>query len=162
MTACPCGSNQAFALCCAPYLEGRCLAPTAEALMRSRYTAYTLMNLHYLRKTDGSESRGAFSDPRALSESAQMTWLGLTVVRVIGGGETDRTGEVVYIARYRDKGGEKQLTEHAVFRKTDHAWYYAGPLKTSPSPADTVVAKVGRNAPCPCGSGEKYKRCCGN
>ena len=161
MTACPCGSSEPFERCCAPYLEGRIPPSTAEALMRSRYTAYTRMNMAYLRNTDDSVSRGAFADPRAIWDAATLDWLGLTVVRVIDGGKTDMTGEVAYIARYRDKGVEKQLAEHAVFRKKNGAWFYAGPKTATSTPSDTGAEKIGRNAPCPCGSGEKYKRCCG-
>ncbi len=50
----------------------------------------------------------------------------------------------------------------------DSADQIAAYLGMSSSPNPTILAvprpprrKVGRNAPCPCGSGRKYKRCCG-
>ena len=48
---CPCGSNKPFAQCCEPYLQGKAIAPTPEALMRSRYSAYAMHQFDYIENT---------------------------------------------------------------------------------------------------------------
>ena len=47
---CPCGGPN-LSTCCGPYIAGAAIPDTAEALMRSRYTAYTQRNEAYLRAT---------------------------------------------------------------------------------------------------------------
>ncbi|NER81006.1 MAG: zinc chelation protein SecC, partial [Leptolyngbya sp. SIO1D8] len=65
---CPCGSQRPFSACCEPYLLGQAIAPTAEALMRSRYTAYCQSNVDYLVATHHPAKR-TFSDRMTLSKS---------------------------------------------------------------------------------------------
>ncbi len=77
---CPCGSQRPFLSCCGPYLSGQQTAPTAEALMRSRYTAYTRQNIDYLIATHHPSQR-VLGDRATLKQSMQKTtWLGLTIL----------------------------------------------------------------------------------
>ena len=48
---CPCGSLQNYQQCCGPYLTGEDHPPTPEALMRSRYTAFVLKDIAYIKNT---------------------------------------------------------------------------------------------------------------
>ncbi|HSV29430.1 MAG TPA: YchJ family metal-binding protein, partial [Candidatus Omnitrophota bacterium] len=77
-----------------------------------------------------------------------------------GGGADDETGSVEYVARFKIRGQAHAHHELATFRKEDGRWLYVDG-EVNPKTAPRQVAKVGRNDPCPCGSGQKYKKCCG-
>jgi len=53
------------------------------------------------------------------------------------------------------------MQEKSEFVRTDGQWLFTRPLRTGPAPIRSTAPKVGRNDPCPCGSGKKYKKCCG-
>jgi len=157
---CPCGSGKALAACCGPYLAGDAKAPTAKALMRSRYTAYVLGDIEHLVNTVVPEKQGAFDREAAMAWSEGATWRGLEILETQGGGEDDREGLVDFIARFDMKGEPREHRELAVFEKQDDTWYYVSGKVPAREPY-VREAKVGRNEPCPCGSGKKYKKCCG-
>ena len=159
MAHCPCGSKRSFDACCGPYIENLYPAPTAEALMRSRYTAYTRANVAYLKKTSRTGLAGEFDEAAVTQFAKRVRWLGLDIIRTQQGLSDDTVGEITYVARYVDAGHEKQIAEHARFQKSPTGWLYVG---SSTAPSSTVAPKVrvGRNDPCPCGSGKKYKKCC--
>lgn len=118
--------------------------------MRSRYCAYALGRVEYLRDTWHPDTRPAQLD------LAGPQWIGLTVTAVQGGGPEATTGEVTFIAHYLAEGQPGELCERSRFRREAGHWFYLG------GDVDTrVQPKVGRNTPCPCGSGRKFKRCCG-
>jgi SEC-C motif domain protein len=159
VTECPCGSQKSIDDCCGPIIEGM-PAPTAEALMRSRYTAFTLKNLDYIEKTHASEIRKQYNRSAALSAINDANWLGLEVRNVVDGGEDDQIGTVEFLSNFlRD---EQNFIHHelASFRKEDGNWVYVDG-KMNPRSNPVTSEKIGRNEPCPCGSGKKYKKCCG-
>ena len=118
-TLCPCNSNKPYASCCALYLERKEPAPTAEALMRSRYTAYTLLREDYLRATWHPTSRPATLD---LTEDMQTKWLGLEVKRHE---QRDADHAVVeFVARYKVKGRAHRLHEVSRFVREEGHWFY--------------------------------------
>lgn len=160
MDTCPCGSKKGYDQCCGPYIEGKMAAPTAEALMRSRYSAYVVKNVEYIESTHSLEERDDLSIEETRKWAEESTWLGLEIVSTQKGSETDDTGVVEFIASYAQRGSRHEHHETSNFHKVDGKWYYKdGTLKNT-----TVVrheAKVGRNDPCPCGSGKKFKKCCG-
>ena len=90
----------------------------------------------------------------------EAEWLGLTIVATEQGGEQDDTGMVEFIARHKTEGVEVAHHERSQFRKLDGAWRFVSgtPVKQVPV---TRGDKTGRNDPCPCGSGKKYKKCHG-
>lgn len=157
--SCPCGSGRPIAACCGVYLEGHGEAPTAEALMRSRYTAYVLGHADYLLRTWDPAER----PPRLDLEKDRTEWLGLEIRKTERGGDKDEEGRVEFIARFRLHGSEQALHENSRFRRQDGRWIYVdgdtAPQRTAP--VVNTARSVGRNEPCPCGSGQKYKRCCG-
>ncbi|WP_184046066.1 YchJ family protein [Roseospira visakhapatnamensis] len=160
MERCPCGSGQDLEACCGPLLAGT-PAPTAEALMRSRYVAYTRGDIDHLVRTMSVEARVDFDPIEARSIATDARWDGLEVHAVAGGGPDDDAGEVEYVARFRYKGQNRFHHERARFeRDAQGAWQVAGG-EANPRSAPRRVVKVGRNDPCPCGSGKKYKKCCG-
>ena len=122
--------------------------------MRSRYSAYVKVEVDYLRETLHPEHRSDF-DPKTTREWAkQSEWLGLEI-RGARGGPDDKTGEVEFIARYRQGGSELVHHEVSSFKRIDGRWYFL---------SGRIIPQQGavyQNDPCPCGSGKKYKRCCG-
>ena len=158
---CPCGSDRTFELCCEPYLLGRLPAPTAEALMRSRYTAYALCSIDYLYKTSGDRVRKEFDAEGSKRWAEAADWTGLDVLLVEEGGEKDEWGQIEFVAHYTIK--EKQFDHHerAEFSKINGHWFFMDGNVIGPDPIRRETPKIGRNAPCPCGSGKKHKKCCG-
>jgi len=155
MTICPCNPENEFAQCCGPYLAGEKLPPTAEILMRSRYTAYTLDDYGYVIRTSHPDNRPSEKD---FADEVKIDWLGLDILDTALGGEDDREGEVEFVARYQVKGQKMQQHERSQFIKEEGQWFYQDGDIVKPPQAHSV--KVGRNELCPCGSGKKYKKCC--
>ena len=156
---CPCDSGKTFAECCEPYMTGKVRAPGPEALMRARYTAYATQNMPYLIETLHPGQRHDYDEAGAAVWARESEWEGLEIVNIT----TDSTnnGKVEFRARYR-RNGEKQVHhELAEFRKSDGIWYFFDGKMIGPGQFTRETPKVGRNDPCPCGSGKKYKKCCG-
>lgn len=159
MSECPCGSGKAFDACCEPYITGRENAPTAEALMRSRYSAYATGNVDYLGKTLLPEKQKDHDPESVRTWAEESEWLSLDIVGTKAGSEQDSTGEVTFVAKFKQKNMVQEHREHSQFKKVDGVWYYEDGYLLPP-PTVRNEAKVGRNEPCPCGSGKKYKKCC--
>lgn len=158
---CPCGSLRYYADCCEPYITGAQNAPTAEALMRSRYAAYAEHAVDYLMQTCMLEGREKIDRKSTQDWSEKSTWLGLKILSVNGGGEGDTEGEVEFEASYEMQGLKELHHENARFKKLDGRWFYDQGLVAPAATITRAAPKVGRNEPCPCGSGRKYKHCCG-
>ncbi|WP_345972224.1 YchJ family protein [Sulfurimonas diazotrophicus] len=147
---CYCGSGKTFEACCAPLIDGIAAAPGAEALMRSRYSAYVVGAGEYLVATTVPQKQVP-EDAELIRQHAEATtWLGLEVLasQVQGADAT-----VNFKAFYREGDGPIRVHhEKSTFRRIDGRWYY--------DEGTLYEASVGRNDPCPCGSGKKYKKCC--
>ena len=143
--SCPCGRPAAYADCCGRFIEGGAEPERAVQLMRSRYTAFVRGERRWLDATVPPALRPHDLDGRA--------WLGLEILRVVAGRAEDATGEVEFRARYTLEGFAGCIHERARFERREGRWLYVGGAHKAPV--------VGRNAPCPCGSGRKSKRCCG-
>lgn len=159
-TLCPCGSGEAFENCCGPYLNGEKLPPNAEALMRSRYTAYTRNDQAYVSRT-WYPGTGLAQGIEAGASSEQLAWLGLEIKSCQAGGVDDNEGTVEFVAHYRVNDEMGQMHEISRFVKEEGAWFYVDGQFVEPPEAVTSIHKTGRNDPCFCGSGKKYKKCCG-
>src|SRR5581483_10446859 len=109
---CPCGSGLPFDRCCGLYLSGDETPPTAEALMRSRYTAYTRGDIGYIAGTLAADRRGAFDAIAAKTWATRATWLGLRIVSTARGEVGDADGVVSFVATYREGG--KTIEHHEV------------------------------------------------
>lgn len=116
---CPCGSGRPLAACCGPALDGSRLPATAEALMRSRYTAYSLGLRDYLLATWHATTRPATLD---LDEEPRPKWIGLQIKahRPL----TEDRAEVEFLARFRVGGRAHRLHETSRFIREDGRWYY--------------------------------------
>ncbi|MFA6243826.1 MAG: YchJ family metal-binding protein [Candidatus Hydrogenedentales bacterium] len=126
-SACPCGSGASFDRCCGPYLDGTAPAPTAEALMRSRYSAYVRLREDYLLATWHASTRPA---ELGLASEAPTKWLGLDVRRHEQQ-DTDHAS-VEFVARYKINGRAHRLDESSRFVREDGRWFYVDGERREP------------------------------
>lgn len=157
--ACPCGSGRGVGACCGPILAGT-PAPTAEALMRSRYTAFVRGDLEYIDRTHAPEKRDTAERSATKNTFNSVEWVRLEVLQTTRGGLSDDTGMVEFAAYFSQNGAEMVHRERSNFRRDDGLWIYVDGDFPEDAGAQRI-GKVGRNAPCPCGSGKKFKKCCG-
>ena len=122
--------------------------------MRSRFTAYALGNVDYLLATHDPKQPADRASVEAWARRAKFT--ALEVRATEGGGPEDQTGVVEFVAHFEEDGRAREHHERSRFARIDGRWHYLdgrAPALKKP--------KVGRNDPCPCGSGKKHKKCCG-
>ncbi|MCL2609303.1 MAG: YchJ family protein [Treponema sp.] len=160
MKDCHCGSGLQYDQCCGPYIGRKVNALTAEALMRSRYSAYVEHEIGYIVETCVNRGGKDDIDYKSTKEwSEKSRWLGLKIVSVEKGGREDSEGVVEFEAAYERDGLKDLHKERATFKKENGKWLYAEG-EVAPHTMVRTAPKVGRNDPCPCGSGRKYKHCC--
>jgi SEC-C motif-containing protein len=159
---CPCGTSISFSQCCEPFIKGK-NAPTAEALMRSRYSAYVVGDINYIDQTHIKLANDDFDKDAAAEWSSNSEWLGLEIKSSKLGQAQDQKGTVEFIARYKAKNNDKVFTHQEIseFEKVDGKWLYKSGQIVGMEPIRRTEEKIGRNDPCHCGSGKKYKKCCG-
>ncbi|MCK2165439.1 YchJ family protein [Thalassospira xiamenensis] len=161
ISPCPCGAPKIFGKCCGELLSGKRKASTAEQLMWSRYSAFVTRDADYLLATLAPEKASGF-DPEQI-KADNNEWLGLEIIATHKGGILDQHGMVEFIARFHDNGRDHALHEISRFERRNGNWLYIdGEFpETSPGNITASPTNTGRNDPCPCGSGKKYKKCCG-
>jgi SEC-C motif-containing protein len=115
---CPCESGKPYSACCGLYHLGQA-APNAEALMRSRYTAFVMGLEGYLLQTWHPETRPATLN---LNDDPPIKWLGLQVNHTEDISATSAT--VAFVARYKVAGKAERLHELSQFSRVDSHWYY--------------------------------------
>lgn len=190
LSNCPCGSQKKFTDCCEPLISGKQPAASPEALMRSRYTSFTLQDVDYLFRSMTPELQQE-TDREDMQDFADEvdSWVKLEVINapVIAPDATE--GNVEFAAYFMYEGEQQRIHENSQFVKKDGQWFYAGHEHQCSShdhdddddqPHDDhpphvhdehcghhhhhepykADIKIGRNDPCPCGSGKKYKKCC--
>ncbi|MEV0077809.1 YchJ family protein [Nocardia neocaledoniensis] len=116
---CPCRRGEPFDACCGPILAGAKPAPTAETLMRSRYTAYVVGDVDYLLRSWHPNTR-----PAELELDPAQRWLFLEIVGTQRGGPFDDNGTVEFIAHYKLDGVRDAMHELSTFVRVDGAWVY--------------------------------------
>lgn len=124
---CPCVSGESFANCCARFLGGNVPAPTAEALMRSRFSAFALHDAGYLLRTWHPNER-----PDSLDLDPDQQWYLLEILGTQRGGPFDNDGVVTFRAHYRSVANRKlrdSLTETSSFAKVGKQWLYVSALE---------------------------------
>ena len=146
---CLCGSQKQYSNCCDVFIQGKQSAPTPLALMRSRYTAYVKQDIAYLKKTVKEKAALHFNESEAAEWAKLTQWLGLEIIRA------DKEF-VEFRASYLLHNKKHTIHELSEFRLIEGNWYYVNGKQ-----AESADKKTGRNDACPCGSGQKYKKCCG-
>lgn len=161
MSQCPCGSNNTLSDCCGQYIQSGKKPETAEQLMRARYTAHTLANMSFIVRTHHPANRSEIDEASTSKWASESEWLGLEILNVENGQVDDRQGRVEFIARYRD--GDSVRHDHAeiaIFEKHNNEWYFKDAEMPKIRQFVRETPKLGRNDPCHCGSGKKFKKCC--
>jgi SEC-C motif domain protein len=156
---CACGLGESNEVCCLPIIRGEAPAKTAEALMRARYTAYVVGEIDYILNSVHPESPGDADRASTEAWSKAAEWVRLEIIETAQGAEQDEQGIVEFAAHFKLRNIPQKHHERALFKKHKGKWMYFDGEEKRPEPIR--VQKVGRNDPCPCGSGKKYKKCCG-
>ncbi|WP_426448966.1 YchJ family protein [Siccibacter colletis] len=147
---CPCGSALEYSLCCGPYLTFDRIPATPALLMRSRYCAFVMKNADYLVATWHPSCHAETFTSDIAAGFATTHWLGLTIYEEADGSTPDE-GFVSFVARFQENDRSGAIIERSRFLRDGVRWYYI----------DGTRPQSGRNDPCPCGSGKKFKKCCG-
>ncbi|OOF83093.1 SEC-C motif-containing protein [Rodentibacter ratti] len=146
---CPCQSTKNYVNCCGVFHYQQALPETAEQLMRSRYSAYVLKNIPYIVETTVPNQQ-SYLNVQALQDWADNTqWLGLQILKTET--LTKSQSAVAFNALFQGEEGEQSHQERSIFVNIEGRWYFVDP--TVPLPT--------MKQPCVCGSGKKFKHCCG-
>jgi len=124
--------------------------------MRSRFTAYAMHNASYLLDTWDATVRPELID----FSKEKVNWQRLEIGNIKKGGAKDAKGLVEFKAYYLQDGEEYVMNEISQFVKRVGGWFYLDGLVKSIGKVG-LLTNLGKNAPCSCGSGKKFKRCCG-
>ncbi len=152
MPSCHCGNSKPYTDCCQPIHNDHYKAQTPEQLMRARYSAHVVGLIDFVINTYHS-SCNAENEREAIADSIKSDWQRLEVVSSQNGSNTNE-GFVHFKAYFKQDDKEYCLEEKSRFLRENELWYYIDGVFPQQS-------KVGRNDPCICGSGKKYKKCCG-
>ena len=123
-SACPCGSSQLLDKCCGPFLRNEKRAVTAEQLMRSRFTAFSLGVADYLVATLAPERRTPNERKLLESELRKTRWLKLEILATESGQPEDQMGTVEFNAYFIQPSGAGCLHERSNFRREGERWFY--------------------------------------
>lgn len=159
MSRCPCSTGKSYLDCCGAFISGQKLPSTPEELMRSRYTAYHQAEIDYIAKTMQSPAADNFNAEETKRWANDVTWVGL---EVINSNSNLLQGFVEFIAHYFLNNKKYTIHEISEFKRVDGVWFYVDGAQPNSSSLINTQQKIGRNNLCPCGSGKKYKKCCGN
>lgn len=150
MSLCPCQSHLLYQDCCQPFHLNEKLPKNAEQLMRSRYSAYTLCNIDYIVQTT-LPAQQPFLDRQAMQDWAEHTkWCGLTIHAHHP--QISKIHSLVdFSADFQTDDSIEHHHELSLFVRLQNRWYFVDPNTPRPS----------AKQPCVCGSGKKFKHCCG-
>lgn len=161
MSDCPCGSGKSLPDCCQPIINGEEKAQRAESLIRARYTAHTLGAMEFILATHHPSTRNDIDEAATARWARESQWLGLDILNIEGGEADDSTARIEFMARYRDAARRRHTHhERGVFEKYHGQWYFRDAEVPDVNQFRREAPKQGRNEPCLCGSGKKYKKCC--
>lgn len=132
---------------------------TAEELMRARYHAYETCDMEFIKESHDPDNTEGIDWAECEKWARESHWLGLEIISTTKGGEDDKDGIVEFKATYIENGKTIVHHERSYFVKKNGVWFYQKWLPITSTRINEN--KVGRNDPCPCGSGKKYKKCCG-
>ena len=130
---CPCGSRQTYGLCCRKFIEEKCLPERPEQLMRSRYTAYTQGDMHYIQQTMVGRALEAFDPQETRRWALTVKWKKLSILKTgslseLGAesGSGSNKAYVEFVATYQESRSLHELREKSEFLKQEGRWFYSG------------------------------------
>jgi len=156
---CPCGSGIPFANCCEPVLKGERESETAEELMRARYSAFATGAVEFIVATTHSTTRPEVNISDITEWSQTSTWRGLQIISTRD--VDDNKTLVSFEAQFTQQGKDVNHREMSQFEREDGKWRFVTGEQLKNPTVRYEAPRPGRNEPCPCGSGKKYKKCCG-
>lgn len=157
---CPCASGKTFVECCQPVIAGKRQAQTASELLRARYSAFVSADIDFIVETHHPSTRDQVTRESIEEWSTGSEWRGLEIHSEDDGDDAD-TSIIMFTVRYDVDGVPQEHFERSIFHRDGGSWFF---LNSDEGKQETIrreEPKVGRNEPCPCGSGKKYKRCHG-
>ncbi len=156
---CPCGLGATFDACCALIINGTRQPETAEQLMRARYSAFVTGAIDFIVSSTHSRTRKEIDLTFIREWSQNSTWHGLEIL------ETKDINEnkafVSFEARFTQNEQEQHHREKSLFEREDGEWRFVTGDQLKNPTVRYETRPPGRNEPCPCGSGKKYKKCHG-
>lgn len=156
---CPCGLTEKYENCCGTFHTGKAQPETPERLMRARYSAFAKGAVDYIFDTTLPEERTDLKMEDIAEWSKSSEWVGLEIL----GSSVDKSGNeghVEFKANYKNSGSSVVHHEYSKFKKVDGKWFFVDG-RIIPGTLKRIAPKIGRNDPCACGSGAKFKKCCG-
>jgi|SRR6267142_2939204 len=157
--SCPCGSGIQFADCCEPVIKGERESETAAELMRARYSAFATGAIRFIVETTHSRRRKEVNVPDITEWSQTSTWHGLEIIEMKTVG--DNQAYVSFDAHFTQQGKDRHHREKSLFEREDGKWRFVTGDELKNPTVKYETPRQGRNEPCACGSGKKYKKCCG-
>lgn len=156
---CPCGSGARFADCCEQVINGERESQTAEELMRARYAAIVTGAIAFIVASNHSRTRREIDIPYIREWSQNSTWRGLEIIgtRLVD----SNTAYVSFEAQFTQDGKDRSHREKSLFERENGQWRFVTGDELKNPTVRHEAPRPGRNEPCPCGSGKKYKKCCG-
>ncbi len=159
MEKCYCGTGKLYTECCEPFITGKSLPQCAEELLRSRYSAYAVVNMDYILETTSETQKKLFDVETNKRWAEESTWERL---QIVSSKENADEGicSIEFIAHYSNDGTEQKHHENAEFKKYGERWFFDGGEAIKTKPYIRKTPKIGLNSKCKCGSGKKFKKCC--
>lgn len=156
---CPCGSGASFAECCEPIIKGTRESETAEELMRARYSAFVTGDIDFIVASTHTRTRKEIDLAFIREWSETSTWRGLEIF------ETKQVNEnkafISFEAQFTQQGEDHRHREKSLFERENGKWRFVTGNDLKNPTVRYETPRPGRNDPCPCGSGKKYKKCHG-
>lgn len=165
---CPCQSTLSYGQCCEPLLTGKQKPKTAEQLLRARFSAFATANIDYILATHHQKTSDSLDRDEITNWAKGSAWHGIQVVQKEAGEEKDTQGTIIFCAKYAELTGEKkgEIQEHwekSFFEREPASpsgeWKFLDAQGVHVGTYKRTEPKTGRNDPCPCGSGKKFKKC---
>ena len=159
-TACPCNSRQTFASqpCCDEIIAGIRKARTAEELLRARYTAFATGAIEFIGATTHPQALEEYDEAATRLWATTATFTKLEIFESVSDGED--TAYVTFEAHFTQKHEKQIHRERSRFERLNGEWFFHSCDLLKPRTIQYTSPQPGRNQPCPCGSGKKFKKCC--
>ena len=157
---CPCGSGAPFSTCCEPIINGTRESETAEELMRARYSAFVTHAIDFIVASTHSHSRKDIDLPFIREWSETSTWRGLEILDTKH--VNDNKTFVSFEAHFTQQGEDHRHREKSLFEREHGQWRFVSGEDLKNPTVRYEMPIPGRNDPCPCGSGKKFKKCHGS
>lgn len=157
---CPCGSGASFADCCEPIIKGTRESETAEQLIRARYSAFVTHAIDFIVASTHSRTRKEIDLTFIREWSETSTWHGLEIIEVKQVNENKAF--VSFEAQFTQHGEDQHHREKSLFERENGQWRFVTGEELKNPTVRYETPPPGRNDPCPCGSGRKFKKCHGS